>query len=65
VRIDINENRDDNVNNNAMMVVHSSINVTSVLLARCRDVSIKRQNPSKLADVPRMCCDVLFAINID
>lgn len=45
-----------------MIEVNSSIKLFSTLLETCKEVIIKRQNPSKLAEVFKMCCDVLFAI---
>ena len=44
------------------MEVNSSMSVFSVLVVKCREMIINRQNPSKLAAVAKMCCDVLLAI---
>jgi hypothetical protein len=40
----------------------SSIILEADLSVMCNDVITKRQKPSKLADVPRICLDVLFAM---
>jgi predicted solute-binding protein len=44
--------------------VNSSMILASVLLARCNDVITKRQNPRRLAAVFRICCEVLFAMQL-
>ena len=56
------EKRQENVSKTATTDVNSSIKNISVWLAICSEVITKRQNPSRLADVFNMCCDVLFAI---
>lgn len=53
--MEINEKTDEAVKSKAMIDVNSSTRVFCVLSVRCREVMIKRQNPSKLADVPNMC----------
>jgi hypothetical protein len=62
VRIDINENIHENVSKTATTEVNSSIKNVSVWLAMCKDVITNKQNPSRLADVFNICCEVLFAI---
>lgn len=62
VRIEENEMMQEKVSNTAMTDVSSSMMCVSILLAICREVITKRQNPRRVADVFRICCDVLFAI---
>lgn len=62
VRMETKENMQDPVSRIATMEVSSSIKWVSSGLAICREVMIKRQNPSRLAEVLRMCGDVLLAI---
>jgi hypothetical protein len=64
VRIDTNENIHDAVSNTETIEVSSSMKWVSIGLAICRDVMIKRQNPKRLADVFKICGDVLLAIVI-
>lgn len=61
--MEINENRQEQANNNAMMEVNSSITLEVALLVRCNEVITKRQNPRRLADVGKICWDVLLAIS--
>lgn len=60
--METNEKKQENVSNVATIEVNSSIKNVSVWLAICNDVITKRQNPSRLADVFKICCEVLFAI---
>jgi hypothetical protein len=60
--METNEKRQEKVNNTAKIRVNSSIKTLSVLSAMCNEVITKRQNPSKLAEVFKICCEVLFAI---
>ena len=53
--MEINEKTDETVKSNAISDVNSSIRLFCVLFVRCRDVMMKRQNPSRLADVPSIC----------
>jgi hypothetical protein len=59
-----NENKQEKVSNKATMEVNSSITLDAALLVTCRDVITKRQNPSRFADVGKICWDVLLAISI-
>jgi hypothetical protein len=59
--METNEKRQEKVNKTAKTKVNSSINSLSVLSAMCNEVITKRQNPSKLAEVFNICCEVLFA----
>ncbi len=52
----------EKVRNMATMEVSISIILVSMISEMCREVITKRQNPSKLADVLRMCLDVLLAM---
>jgi len=63
VLIDIKEKIHETVRNKAITEDNWSKDLFSVLLVKCNEVIIKRQNPSKLAAVFNICCDVLFAIN--
>jgi frataxin-like iron-binding protein CyaY len=56
------ENTDEMISNMAITDVNSSIRLVSFAFERCSAVIINKQKPSKLAEVPKMCCDVLFAI---
>lgn len=58
----MNDNTEEVVNINATIEVNSSINEFSALSVICNEVIINKQKPSKLAAVPKICCDVLFAI---
>ncbi len=60
--MEIKEKIDEIVNINAIIDVNSSMRVFSVLFVICKEVMINRQKPNKLEDVPRICCEVLFAI---
>lgn len=62
--MDINENTDDKVKAIAMIEVNSSTKLFSVFFAKCIDVMINRQKPSRFADVAKICCDVLFAMRM-
>lgn len=62
VRMEMKENKQELVSNNAIMDVSSSMMVVSDLSEMCNDVITKRQKPKRLADVLRMCCDVLLGI---
>jgi hypothetical protein len=62
VRIEINDKTDEMVKIRATIDVNSSINEFSDLLVKCKEVIMNKQKPSRLAAVPKMCCDVLFAI---
>jgi hypothetical protein len=62
VRIETNEKTEEIISNIAMTEVNSSIKLVSLASDRCSAVIINRQNPSKFADVLKMCCDVLLAI---
>jgi hypothetical protein len=62
VRIEIKENIEEIVRKNATTEVNSSIRELSVLSVKCSEVMINKQNPSKLAEVFNICCEVLFAI---
>ena len=61
VLIDTNENIHDKVKSTVMIEVRSSIILVSALLAICKELITKRQNPKRFADVFRICWDVLFA----
>lgn len=63
MRIATNEKIQENVSKTATIEVNSSIKNISVWLAICNEVIIKRQNPSRLAEVFKICCEVLFAIS--
>jgi hypothetical protein len=52
----------EKVSNIATIDVNSSIIWVSTRFAICKEVITKRQNPSRVADVFRMCWEVLFAI---
>jgi len=62
VLIEIKENTDEIVRNNATIEVNSSIKLPSDLFAMCKEVITNKQNPKRFAEVPKMCCEVLFAI---
>ena len=62
VLIDAKEKMHDVLNNTAIIDVSSSSKCVSISLAMCNDVIINRQKPKRLADVLKICCDVLFAI---
>ena len=58
--IETNESREEIVKGSAMIDVNSSMRLFSVLFVRWREVITKSQNPSKFAEVPKICCEVLF-----
>jgi hypothetical protein len=60
--MEINENKQENVNRMAITDVNSSIRLVSIWLLTCNDVITKRQKPRRLAAVFRMCWDVLLAM---
>lgn len=60
--MEANENIQESPRNKAITEVTSSMKWDSVELAMWSEVITKRQNPKRLADVPRICCEVLFAI---
>jgi hypothetical protein len=62
VLIETNENTEDTVNNSAIKEVKSSIRLFLVLSAKCSEVIIIKQNPNKLVEVLKMCCEVLLAM---
>lgn len=62
VRIETNENNEEIISKNATPDVNSSTITFSALLVKCNEVIINRQNPSRFAAVPKICCDVLFGI---
>jgi len=62
VRIETKEKKHDNAKSNAMIEAASSIILEADFSVTCMDVITKRQKPSKLAEVPRICLEVLFAI---
>lgn len=45
-----------------MSEANSSMRLLVALLVMCNDVMTNKQKPSKLADVGRMCWDVVLAI---
>ena len=61
-RIDEKEKKQEEASNMPITDVNSSIKLVAALSLTCREVITKRQNPRRLADVLRMCFDVLFAI---
>lgn len=65
VRIETNDKTEEAIKIKATMEVNSSISEFSVLSVKCSEVIINKQNPSKLDAVPKICCDVLFAIFIE
>ena len=62
VLIDKNESKEEMVKSNATIDVISSIKVFSILFEIWIAVITKRQNPSKLAEVLKIWCEVLLAI---
>lgn len=62
VLIDKNERKLEAVSNNAIIEVYSSIRLFFELLVACNEVITKRQKPSRFAEVPRICCEVVLAI---
>jgi len=62
VRIATKENIQENVSKMETIDVSSSMKWVSIGLAICREVMIKRQNPSRFADVFNIWGDVLLAI---
>ena len=63
VRIEINENKHEKVRNKATTEVNSSIILEAALLVTCNDVITNKQKPKRLANVGKMCCEVLLAIS--
>lgn len=61
VLIEKKDNREEMVSNKAITEVNSSTRLFFVLSVIWSEVITKRQNPSKLADVLRICCEVLLA----
>jgi hypothetical protein len=57
-----NEKMQEKVSNTAINEVNSSMMRISIKLAMRNDVITKRQNPNRVAEVFRMCWEVLFAI---
>jgi hypothetical protein len=64
VRIAIKENRHAKARSNAITDVSSSIKLDADILVICSEVITNRQNPRRLADVFKMCWDVLFAMPV-
>ncbi len=62
VRIETKENMHEPVSRIATMEVSSSMKWVSSGLAICREVMINRQKPSRLAEVFKMCGEVLLAM---
>ena len=62
VLIDKNESKEEMVKSKATIDVISSINEFSILSEMWIAVITKRQNPSRLAEVLKIWCDVLLAI---
>jgi hypothetical protein len=58
----MNEKIQEMVNSMAITEVNSSIKYDSIRSAICNDVITKRQNPKRVADVFKMCCEVLVAM---
>lgn len=58
----IKEKKQEQPNSRAITEVNSSIRLASAWLEMCSDVMTTRQNPSRLADVFSICCEVLFGI---
>ena len=58
------DNTEETVKNKATIAVNSSISEFSVLLDKCKDVIMNKQNPKRFAAVATICCDVLLAIFI-
>lgn len=65
VLIDKKEKKHETANRIATNEVTSSMMLDSVRLPICKEVITKRQNPNKLAEVLRMCCEVLLAMGIN
>lgn len=62
VLMETNEKIQEAVKNRAITDVSSSITWVSILLLMWSEVITKRQNPRRLADVPRIWGDVLLAM---
>jgi len=62
--MEINENKQEIASDNAINDVNSSIILVFEVSEICKEVITKRQNPRRFAAVPKICWDVLFAINI-
>ncbi len=54
------ENMQEKIRARATPEVNSSMSLISEYLELCKEVMTNRQNPSKVAEVFRICCDVLF-----
>lgn len=62
VLIEVNEKRQETMSNKATTEVISSIILPFERLVKRRDVMTIRQKPSRLADVFKICCDVLLGM---
>jgi hypothetical protein len=62
VRMEMNEKKQEKVSSKAITEVNSSIILDADLLVTCNEVITNKQSPKRLADVARICWDVLFAI---
>jgi len=62
VRIEKKENKQEIISKIAITEVSSSIILPSALSVKCSEVITKRQNPSRFAEVFKICCDVVFGI---
>ena len=60
--MDKNENKMEIISKTATIDVISSRKLNSALFVICKEVITIRQNPKRLAEVPSMCWDVIFAI---
>ena len=57
-----NDKAEDAVKRRAITLVSSSSTLFSAVLVMCSEVKTKRQKPKRFAELPRICCDVLFGI---
>jgi len=64
VRREANEKKQEEISDIAITDVNSSIRLDAALSLTCNEVITKRQKPKRVADVFKICWDVLFAINI-
>jgi hypothetical protein len=62
VRIEKKEKKHAKDSITAITEVNLSMPLDSILLPICNEVITKRQNPKRLAEVLKICCEVLFAI---
>ena len=53
--MEVNEKKHEKANTIAIADVNSSIILIAILLLICKEVMTKRQKPSRLADVLKMC----------